>query len=70
MVKQEDEQEAFVMIIEACRILGWQFVIPNFVEDDDEVPGLIIGTKKYVDKILKDDTIESSDTLFTPGSKL
>lgn len=69
------EEDAWLMIIEACSILGWHFAIPNFIKDDEEVPGLIIGNQEYMDKILKSiekyDKIKSGNkSIFEPGSKL
>lgn len=43
-------EQLFKELIEIVGELGWQVAIPNGPEDD-EVPGLIIGTEEYVNRV-------------------
>lgn len=46
--KKLTEGEALVVLVEAADALGWNVAIPS-IEDDEEVPGLIMGKDGYVD---------------------
>lgn len=43
-------EQLFKEIIEIVGELGWQIAIPKG-NDNDEVPGLIIGTEEYVKEV-------------------
>lgn len=48
-------EQLFKELIEIVGELGWTLALPDG-EDDDEVPGMIIGTETYVAK-----TVEAVD---------
>lgn len=39
-------------LLEIANELGWQVALPSQKEQNEEVPGLIIGQGKYVNKVL------------------
>lgn len=45
------EEELFDQLLEIVFKLGWDIAVPK-VDDDDDVPGLIIGTPEYLDDVL------------------
>jgi hypothetical protein len=49
-------------LLEICEELGWSVAIPD-TEEDEEVPGLIIGNPEYIEKVLDavDQAEEDSD---------
>ena len=48
VVKQDPTREkAFRLILEACKLLKWEVATPD-VRDDEECPGLIMGTKDFM----------------------
>ena len=47
-------EEHLKAIILACKELGWEIAIPN-VEGEEELQGLVIGTRDYIDHILLSD---------------
>lgn len=51
-------EQLFKELIEIVGELGWQVSIPKGA-DNDEVPGLIIGTDEYINKVT--DAIEAAD---------
>jgi len=38
-------------LIDIVGELGWQVAIPEDIEEEEEVPGLIIGTSEYIDAV-------------------
>jgi hypothetical protein len=46
----EYKQQLIKDLLTICEELGWNVAIPQ-VEEDDEVPGLIIGTAEYVEMV-------------------
>ena len=52
---QKGEEIHPVMLISmAAMDMGWQIAIPNDDEDND-INGMVVGTEKYIDEILKDE---------------
>lgn len=49
------KKEKILRLVDACRDLGWEIVIPNvdMLEDDDEIPGMVIGQADYITKVLE-----------------
>lgn len=45
--KELTEDQALELLSIAVRAMGWNMSIPN-VDDDEEVPGLIIGKDEYI----------------------
>jgi hypothetical protein len=45
------EDEAIKQIIEAAKVLGWGFMIPNEVDEDTQLRGFVVGDKGYLDYI-------------------
>lgn len=56
--EQQYREQLFKELIEIVGELGWVVAIPNG-EDNEEVPGLIVGTEEYVDKV--SDALEKQD---------
>lgn len=51
-----DEQynlQLFKDLLEIVKELGWQVALPT-VPDDEPVPGMVIGTQEYIDRMVKD----------------
>lgn len=48
--EMEYRKQLFTELIEIVGELGWQIAMPEG-EEDEEVPGLVIGTEEYVTKI-------------------
>lgn len=46
--------QLFKELLEIVKELGWTVALPT-VGDDEEVPGMVIGTEAYIDKMVKDD---------------
>jgi len=48
------KQEQILRLVDACKDLGWEMVIPNvdMLEDDDEIPGMVIGKADYIAQII------------------
>jgi hypothetical protein len=53
MTAAEYRKQLFIELIEIVAELGWNVGIPEDVEEGEEVPGLIIGERDYVDSILE-----------------
>lgn len=49
--KEISENQALELLMIAAEAMGWTIIVPD-VDDDEEVPGLIIGKEEYVDWIL------------------
>lgn len=47
----KEEAKAIDDIIKACETLGWHIAMP-IQDNEDEVPGLVIGTNEYLEYIL------------------
>lgn len=47
----EETEELYERLLNLIAEIGWSIAIPD-VSDDEEVPGLIIGTEEYVGKVL------------------
>lgn len=49
------KQEKILQLVDACKELGWEMVIPNvdMLEDNDEVPGMVIGTPEYIATVIE-----------------
>ena len=54
--RAKKEEEALLMMVTACRILGWRMGIPimDGLEDNDGAPGLIFGNDEFLDSITSD----------------
>ena len=50
----QTKQEQILRLIDACKDLGWEMVIPNvdMLKDDDEIPGMVIGQSEYITKVI------------------
>lgn len=48
--EKQYREQLFKELIEIVEELGWNVAIPQ-VEEDDEVPGLVIGKAEYVDAV-------------------
>lgn len=48
--EKQYREQLFKELIEIVEELGWNVAIPH-VEEDDEVPGLIIGNPEYVEAV-------------------
>ena len=50
----QTKQEQILRLIDACKDLGWEMVIPNvdMLKDDDEIPGMVIGQSEYIAKVI------------------
>jgi hypothetical protein len=46
------QAEAIKQIIQACEVLGWVIAFPQG-EPDDDVPGMVIGTQPYIDRMVQ-----------------
>jgi len=46
-------EQAMNLILSGVKSIGWICAVPGMVDEDSEVPGMIIGTKKYVDDVLE-----------------
>jgi len=48
------KKEKILRLVDACRDLGWDMVIPDvdLLKDDDEIPGMVIGNMEYIQKVL------------------
>lgn len=44
--------DPMVRLLKAAKELGWEVAVPKMRNDDADVPGLIVGTSVYVDKVL------------------
>lgn len=51
---QKQLEKDLKVIHEICERYGWELAIPHG-DDNDEVPGLIIGTAEYINFILDED---------------
>jgi hypothetical protein len=49
---EEYKQQLMKELIDIASELGWQIAIPE-TEEDDTVPGLIIGEPEYVEEVLE-----------------
>jgi len=47
--KRGKEIHPLILILMATMDLGWNFIIENNNDLDDEVTGMIIGTKEYIE---------------------
>ena len=45
----ETEQQAMDLIMQACKLMGWQLAF-EAEDDDTEVEGFVIGTNEFVVK--------------------
>ena len=56
------QEEAVKALMLACKRLGWQVLVPN-VDDDEDVQGLVVGTKEFCDGFRSDEweTWETTD---------
>ena len=43
--------EPFIQLLQLIEELGWDLALPD-IDDDDDVPGLIIGTPEYIEWVL------------------
>lgn len=50
MTDSEKRLQLFKELIEIVTEIGWNVALPN-CDDEDEVPGMIIGTEAYVDRV-------------------
>ncbi len=51
-MKFEDAEEAAQAIANACEFFGWELAILGNEDSDTEVPGMILGTKEYINDVL------------------
>ena len=49
------KQDQILRLVDACKDLGWEMVIPNvdMLDDDDEIPGMVIGQPEYIAKVIE-----------------
>ena len=50
-MNEEEIEQKFVELMQICEDLGWSVSIPKLKDDNSEVPGLIIGTRGYINLI-------------------
>ena len=48
-MKFKNNEEAILVILEACKYLKWQVALSS---EQEECTGLVVGTQKYIDEIL------------------
>ena len=58
ILEESPEEDLFLTLVQIVKSMGWSVCIPN-IEDDEMVPGMIIGTDEYVNDILN--KIEKND---------
>lgn len=49
------KKEKILNLIDSCKALGWDMVIPNVdnLKDDDEIPGMVIGSEAYISLVME-----------------
>jgi hypothetical protein len=66
----ENSVHPILLIVMAAMDMGWEFAISNPEGNlDADVQGMIIGTKEYVDSVLKNADVNNSVKLIEPNGQ-
>lgn len=53
-----EEEKLFEQLVTIVEKLGWTIALPNVENDEDPLPGLIVGENWYVQKVLNGDYVD------------
>lgn len=45
-------EEAVEALSNVCEFFGWQMAIPKMIDEEADVPGMIIGKQEYIDQVV------------------
>lgn len=52
-MNQKKQQQLIDIITSACEDLGWVVGLPGTDDEEEKVPGLIIGTRQFVETVVQ-----------------
>jgi hypothetical protein len=52
-MQDKTSAELFETLLDTVGKLGWNMAIPTTKDEEEVVPGLVIGTQDYIDKVLR-----------------